>query len=83
MLLWALPKLLATYEAKQNLFAAQCCWWLSANIGSQPVLVCFRDNQRLPSEVLPEGLCQATVVRPQWPDMTDTVTRVYKGFENQ
>jgi len=50
VLLWNQAKLIATFHAKQYVFAAQCVWWISAIIGLQPVLVYFIDNQRFSSK---------------------------------
>jgi len=44
-------KLIATFQAKQYLLAAQSVWWISAIIGLQPALVFFIDNQQFPSEL--------------------------------
>jgi len=51
IILWALAKLLVTFDERQYLFAGQCIWWIAALVQLDPALRHFIDHRDLPSMV--------------------------------
>jgi len=51
MLLWTFAKLLATFEERQYLLAAQCIWWIAAFVPLDFALRYLVENRKFRSEL--------------------------------
>jgi len=49
-ILWTLPKLLAMFEQRQYIFAAQSIWWIAGLVQSDPALQYFLMYRKFPKD---------------------------------
>jgi hypothetical protein len=63
VIIYALEKTISYARTTQQIFVAQCVWWLASIIGLEQGLIVHIDNQRKGAEVVSQEVSQPEVVK--------------------